>query len=161
LVEDALAPTDPHAQWSRLDIAPDFDEATRRALHALYTWRETEARKRNNPAHFVLSPSIALDLARRRPTSIAGLRANRRFPQGLLKRQGAVLIRLIEAASHEPSTPPPVVHPPAGRVSMLRSLRAVLAARSNIAPNLLLPDGTIKQVETSYCPGQTACNVFC
>ena len=146
LIEDALSPSDPHAQWRRLDIAPDFDGATRRALHALYAWRETEAQKRNSPAHFVLSPSIALDLARRRPTSIAGLRANRRFPQGLLKRQGAVLVQLLEAASRAPETPSPVVHAPAGRVAMLHVLRAVLAARSNIAPKLMFPDSTIKQV---------------
>jgi len=139
LVEAALAPSSPNHHWRQLDIAPGFDAPTRCALHTLYTWRDAEAARRNSPPHFVLSPGIALDLARRRPTDLAGLRANRRIPQGLLKRHGATLLRLLDESTRLSEIPPPVVRGPAARIALVQALREVEGERMGIAPKLLLP----------------------
>jgi len=143
LVDQALRPSDPDQRWRELDIAPDFDAPTRQALHLLYMWRESEARRRHSPPHFVLSPSIALDLARRRPRDIPGLRANRRMPQGLVKRHGAALLRILDDAQDATTPPPPVPRPAQGVVALLQALRSVMSLRLGIAPRVLLPRQTI------------------
>jgi len=144
LVADALADPDPHIQWRSLDIAPRFDGPTRQVLHALYTWRESEAQRKNNPPHFILAPSIALDLARRRPTDSAGLRANRRIPSGLLKRHANTLLAIISAAPDGPIPPPIPDSRRGGLGALLTAWSGCKAAELGIAAALLAPPHTIR-----------------
>ncbi|HCH61512.1 MAG: hypothetical protein CL927_10040 [Deltaproteobacteria bacterium] len=138
-VDEALSSTDPHRHWRTLEIAPKLNAPTRAALHALYAWREAEARHKNSPPHYILTPSIALDLARRRPSDLSTMRENRRIPGGLIKRHGETLLQILAEASR--ADPPPRI-PAIGRRGVRPLLDAWMqqAARDlAIAPKLLAP----------------------
>lgn len=153
LVAAALADPDPDDQWQRLDIAPRLDGPTRQALQALFRWRETEAERRNSPPHYVLSPSIALDLARRRPTDLDGLRANRRIPAGLVKRHGVALLGALAAGRRAAGPPPAVPAASHGLRAMLEAWASVIADSLRIAPRLLAPRSVVHQVATEGLAG--------
>ncbi len=140
LIEEALATPDADATWRALDIAPTFDGPTRQALHVLFQWREEEARLRNTPTHFVLAPSLALDLARRRPTSIDGLKSNRRMPAGLIKRYGNDLLACIAQAAKTKVPPVASRYGSPALVHLLHAWRELQSAKLNIAPTMLLRD---------------------
>ena len=142
LVEVALTPPDPQASWLRLGLASRLDEDTRRVLVALYAWRERLARDRDVPPSYTLSDAVALDLARRRPTSASQMAENRRTPSGLVKRYGADLVDEIRRAM-DGSGPVPAGPPPEERrlAQGLRCWAQAMEPVTGIAPSLALPPG--------------------
>ena len=84
--------------WTDWDIASQLDEVQQTNLQAIFEWRDARGRDKDQPAHFMLSDGLALDLARRRPASLAALQANRRIPGGLVRRFGDELVRVISRA---------------------------------------------------------------
>jgi len=142
LVESALTPRDPNASWLRMGLASRLDETTRRALGALYAWRERRAVERNVPPSYTLTDAVALDLARRRPTSIAQMQENRRMPSGLVKRHGQDLLSVIEQASA--STDPPPQAPSASQRRVAAALRCwaqAMEPTTRVAASIALPGG--------------------
>jgi ribonuclease D len=139
LVEAAIAPPDPHATWRSLDLAPRLDGPTRAAMYALYRWREEEARRRNSPPHNILSPSIALDLARRRPDTLDGVRANRRIPGGFVKRNGNAILAVLAQARNAPPPPPVRDTERSGTRPLLEAWFHWTAQQLQVAPALLMP----------------------
>ncbi len=138
LVAEALAPPDPDARWRRMEVAHTFDEATRRALHALHAWRARRARDKGTPPHYVLSDALALDLARRRPRSRTELARNRRVPNGLVRRHADELLAVIREA--ESGEAPPVPDRAAWRLARgLHAWAAALEPELGVVADLLLP----------------------
>lgn len=137
LVDAALGAPTPSDRWRNMDLAPNLDAPTRSTLDALYVWREREAARRDVPPHHVLAPSIALDLARRRPTDHAGLKANRRMPRGLLKRYAPDLLYVIDTATAAPAVPPEPPTSPAAAV--LTAVCVAWALPRGVCPKFLLP----------------------
>jgi ribonuclease D len=149
LVQRSLSPRKPDEPWRTLDIASRLDGPTRAALHALYVWREEEARRKNSPPHYILSPSVALDLARRRPKSTEEIRENRRIPNGLVKRHGALLLRLLAGSLHVPPPPPVGDSQRSGVRPLLEAWLHSTAGDLHIAPALLAPRQMIRDVVVS------------
>jgi ribonuclease D len=145
-IATALDQPDPHHHWRHLDIAPQLDGPTRQVLHGLFTWREKEARRRNSPPHYILAPSIALDLARRRPLTEAGLRANRRIPSGLIKRHRDELLETIKEAMNTPVPAPVPDHHHGGRLALLTAWSQITAEQLCVAPRLLVPKDLLRAI---------------
>jgi len=154
-IDRAVRNPEPHHQWRDLDIAAQLDAPTRQVLHALFTWREAEARRRNSPPHFILAPSIALDLARRRPLTEAGLRANRRIPSGLIKRHQNDLLETIKEAMSAPIPPPVPDHHRGGRLALLTAWAQIMAEQLCVAPRLLVPKPLLRAISEQGAPALT------
>lgn len=126
--------------WRHWEIAASLDDDERRALHALFAWREVTARGADQPPRQILSDALALDLARRRPAGIADLAENRRVPQGLIKRHGPALLMVLKKAGADTS---PAPAPPTPEVSLLAQLLehwgAVRERDEGLARALVLP----------------------
>lgn len=139
LVEELSQPPDLDI-WMGWDIASALDEDERRALHALFQWREETGRSMDQPPRQMLSDSLALDIARRRPLTLGELTENRRIPQGLVKRHGAaittVLRRLLEEPGPAPTPPRPDVLLRAQVIELWASARE---RSTGLARSLLLP----------------------
>jgi ribonuclease D len=141
LIESALQEPNPDEAWISLDVAAELDAPTRAALHQLCAWREATARARDLPPHQLLPLAQLLDLARRRPAELEGLRANRRLPRSLIQRDGAEILAELAAARRAPATPEPVAPAIRARSTRLQAWAEAVGAELGIAPGLLLPPG--------------------
>lgn len=126
--------------WLQWEVAATMDERERKAIQALFTWRDAAARSADQPPRQILSDALALDLARRRPSSLADLAENRRVPQGLIKRHGAPILATLKRAEADTS---PAPNPPGADATLLAQLldhwAAIQERDRGIARNLLLP----------------------
>ena len=104
----AQAPTPVNHHWARWEIAPRLGADTHRVLTVLFNWRDQQGRNKNQPAHFMLSDGLCLDIARRKPRSLDALAENRRIPQGLMRRLGKEIVGAVEWALENPVTLPPI-----------------------------------------------------
>ena len=127
--------------WRQWDIASFLDEETQRVLHSLTEWRNQKGRDKNQPAPFILSNGIALDIARRKPTTLDELGENRRIPQGLIRRIGQEIVSVVEYAVSNvfdiPTVPTPDQRKVAAAIAMWTQ---AISTSLDVAPQLLIPD---------------------
>lgn len=129
--------------WRSIGGAERTTAVERAVLQALTRWRVATARSRDLPPHQVLNDGMLLDLARRRPRTLDGLRDNRRFPSAVVKRDGDALLAVIaEGASASP--PPPLRDYPRAWADAWRA--AVPALAPGVAPEIVLDDATLSRV---------------
>ena len=134
-------------RWTRWEIASQLDTEAVAAMANLCAWRDQRGRDKNQPATFMLSDGLALDIARRRPTSIDELASNRRIPQGLIRRFGREILSVVQAARVDPPAPPFI--PTMTQLATMRSMEIWALAegqRTGVAPNLLLPSEMLTQL---------------
>lgn len=135
--------------WLQWEIAASLDEPERQAMRALFVWRDATARHADQPPRQILSDALALDLARRRPASIADLGENRRVPQGLIKRHGAPILATLKRAEHETE---PAPAPPSTEAALLANLiehwAALVDRERGLARNLVMPRSLATRVAT-------------
>ena len=106
VVEEAIQPSDETTSWMSWEIAPLLDDDERKALHALFQWRESIGRQQDQPPRQVLSDALALDLARRQPSNLGEMAENRRLPQGVIRRHGATLLTVLRESQHRDAPVP-------------------------------------------------------
>jgi ribonuclease D len=92
---EALEEVKPEESWRKIIGARVLNARERGVLKTICTWREITAQERNQQVHQVASPSVVLDLSRRRPKTIGALRGNRIFPRGVANRFGEELLTQI------------------------------------------------------------------
>ena len=142
--EDMLA-------WRAVNGAHILDGREAAALQQLAAWRQSEARARDVPRHSVLSDGMLLDLARRRPAGQDALRANRRLPSSVVKREGAALLDAVARAAGTRIDP---LQPwPRAWADLARAAGRVSEARTGVAVDLLLPDRVLKKLYDGEAPG--------
>lgn len=144
-VARCLLPED-HAQaWRTVPGAHLLDDTERAVLQALAAWRDGAAQERDVVRSNVVSDSMLLDLARRQPATFEALRANRRMPSQVWKREGPAVLACIAAG--RTATPPPG---PVSRGRLWRELVGVGArtaeAERGVAPELVLAEGTLDRL---------------
>ena len=105
MLAGALAEETDDDSWRSVNGAHVLDGEEAAALQELAAWRQGEARARDIPRHSVLSDGMLLDLARRRPVDDETLRANRRLPSSVVKREGAALLAAVRRAAGRTITP--------------------------------------------------------
>ena len=126
--------------WRQWDIASVLDEQTQKVLYSLTEWRNQKGRDKNQPAPFILSNGIALDIARRKPVTLEELSANRRIPQGLIRRIGQEIISVVQYAVSNEFPMPPVPTPVERKVAATLQIWAqAISTSTDIAPQLLIP----------------------
>lgn len=144
-VARALLPEDHQQAWRTVPGAHLLDDKERAVLQALAAWRDGAAQDRDVARSNVVSDSMLLDLARRQPTSFDALRANRRMPSQVWKREGSAVLACVAAG--QTATPPPG---PVSRGRLWRELVGVAArtseAERGVAPELVLTEATIDRL---------------
>jgi len=127
--------------WTRWDIAPRLDQQTQGVMAVLNHWRDQHGRDKNQPPHFILSDGLCLDIARRKPRTVAQLTENRRIPHGLVRRLGQSIVDVVGWALE--NTPDCPFVPSTQEQAQAKSLElwaAALGRELNIATRLLLPE---------------------
>jgi ribonuclease D len=145
VVEEAERP-DP-APWVGWGIVPTLGEPERQVLDRLVRWRALQASAKDRPLHYVLSDGVALDLARRRPSTLEELSANRRIPQGLIHRHADEILFEIAEAARAPAVLPAVPTPSQLRLQRLLQVWAeALENSTKVAATLALPPTLARRV---------------
>lgn len=146
----ASAPLAVNQTWSRWEIAPRLDGDTHKVMTVLFHWRDQQGRNKNQPAHFILSDGLCLDISRRKPRTLAALAENRRIPQGLMRRLGKEIVGAVEWALDNDVELPFI--PTADE--QLRGKTLTLWAEAHgsqldVAANLLMPEQLVLKVARS------------
>lgn len=133
--------------WTTWDIVSRLDSTTQNILGVLFHWRDQQGRKKNQPPFFILSDGLCLDVARRKPKTVAVLSENRRIPQGLIRRLGTDLVEVIKWACDNQADLPLIPTRDEQRQTQLLALwNSAQSAATGIAPSLLLPPSLALEV---------------
>ncbi|MFT5584187.1 MAG: ribonuclease D [Cognaticolwellia sp.] len=137
----ALTLPRPDQSWRRFGVARVLDSRSLCALVALCTWREKQARERDQPTRQVLGDGLLIDLARRLPASVEELSTNRRFPKRLLKEKGELLLEIVAAsATDSPPMMPDNNERSRARRACFDAFLALRALETGVSDKLLLPE---------------------
>lgn len=127
-------------RWTEWEIASQLDTETISVLTTLCAWRDQKGRDKNQPPNYMLSDGLALDIARRKPTSLDELAANRRIPQGLIRKFGREIVAAVQhGIAHPPELPFVPTHAQRMRAKSLEVWALAEGIRTGVAPSLLLP----------------------
>ena len=88
--------------WLQWGVSKTLSPTTINVLFRLLEWREKQAQKQNKPIQYILPKNIALDIARRQPTSITALKQNRKIHATLIKQHGVALLKCIQQGQQDP-----------------------------------------------------------
>jgi len=151
LADPAALSTDPQLAWQRLKGLRDLDPGRMRLARALAAWREQNAITHNRPRGWILDEAVLRAIVMQVPRSGAQLEAIAEMPAGLVKRRGAELLRLIEAAQ-VPEPPPQLpgrVRPDAARSALQKKLSGIVQAVAGelaLAPEVLATRRDLEQL---------------
>lgn len=119
LLEDAtLYETDPEAAWRRVSGRGSLSSKQLGVLKEIAKWREEQAAARDIPRGWVVKDQTLIEIARRRPTSIAALKSLRGFPAKEADRSGRAILEAVERGL---ATPVPEAAAVPGRTAQLRA----------------------------------------
>jgi len=137
-------------QWRRIQAVGVLSGPSVATLEALAIWREDKARNADQPARSILSDGLMVELSKRMPTSVDALRANRRFPKGIVKRHGEVIVDIVGRASSRPAWgwPPVIRHrtAEARQLAWFRSWALIQEHSKRFAAPLVLPDSMLERI---------------
>ena len=109
------------------------------------TWREARARHIDKPRNWILKDALCLALASHCPGSMGELRSIPEMPPALVRKQGEVLLNMVEAsqkiseAALPPRLPQPLSPPQRNLLKRLKSTAAGIAEELAIPAEALLP----------------------
>ena len=156
-VEAALATTDPNEAWREIIGARVLNARERGVMKTLCIWREGMAQERNQRPNQIASPSVLLDLSRRRPKSMGALRGNRIFPRGVANRFGEALLEQIAIAEKLPESALPESVALDSREewfnASLTALGHWIALQRGVAAQLLINNGVRRQLLEAFRGG--------
>jgi ribonuclease D len=124
-------------------------------LREVFQWREEQAARTDRAAFRILSNEPLLEIARVQPRDPTALRAIRGVGGELVERRGRDLLAAVQRALDLPESEIPRVArttrrapDPAyeARLERLKALRNELAARYELAPGVLCPNGTLEAI---------------
>ena len=132
LQEGAAMSTGGRGPLAKFKSAWKLPPASQAALLALVEWRERQARERDKPRTWILKDKAILELAQRMPASQTQLSRIADIPAGVIRRQGAVLLDLIEQARSGKLPTPALPTPTSAEARRLaRDLSASLEAAAD------------------------------
>jgi ribonuclease D len=124
-------------------------------LREVHAWREELAARSDRAPFRILSNEPMLEIARTQPRELAGLRAIRGGGGELVERRGRELLGVVQRGLELPDSEIPRLaraarRPPdpayEARLERLKALRNELAARYELAPGVLCPNGTLEAI---------------
>jgi ribonuclease D len=137
--------------------ASGLSAASLGVLREVAAWRESTARARNLPRGWVLRDQSLLEIARRRPQSVKGLRQIRSLKPQQISKDGDAIVEAVRAGTAEPlkdeRPETPHLKMPDEVESTARLLEAWLYARAvdaEIAPSMLATRGDLKALAAAH-----------
>jgi ribonuclease D len=94
-LETATDERDPETAWERLPRVGQLDPRARAVARALAAWRERTASELDRPVGSILADPALLELAKRKPTTTAGLEQIRGLHPPTVKRRGQAILEAI------------------------------------------------------------------
>ncbi len=148
--ENALDPDRDIEQWRRIQAAAVMAGPNVCTLHALALWREDKARTSDQPVRSVLSDGLMVELSKRLPLTVETLRANRRFPKGIVKRHGEEILEVVSRASTRPEWAWPAIirhrTPQARQLAWFRAFALIEEESHYLAAHLVLPERMLERI---------------
>jgi ribonuclease D len=99
LTDEKLYKPDPENAWQRIRSIQRMKPKAAAIAKSLAAWREHTAIAENRPRQWILKDEALMDLAKQQPADIADIAAVRGVGDGLAKRHGAELLRLLKTGS--------------------------------------------------------------
>jgi ribonuclease D len=104
-LELATEERDPETVWERLPRSSHLDPRSRAVARRLAAWRERTAAQEDRPVGSVIQDAPLVELAKRHPKDLDGLRSIRGIHQSIIKRRGAALLEAIAFGLADPPIP--------------------------------------------------------
>jgi len=148
----------PEEVYREAKLAWKLSRAQLAVLRELCTWREREARARNQPRNRILRENSLWPLARLQPTELVALARIDDMHPKTVRQDGETLLKLIKSAAATPPENWPEALPeplPMEAAAVLKNLRSVgqrEAERLNMAPELMLRKKTLEALLKSGYP---------
>jgi ribonuclease D len=95
-LESATDERDPETAWERLPRIGQLDPRSRAVARELAAWRERTASELDRPVGSIVADPALVELAKRRPSTLAGLEQIRGLHPPTIKRRGAAILEAIE-----------------------------------------------------------------
>ncbi len=139
-------PVNPRDFW-QMKEARRVPPALTGILEALWLWREQEAQRQDRPPFKIVSNQALVELAERRPTTLAELREVRALGSADIQRYGTAILAALAEGKQRPLPPLPeptfrpeqmLDRPTLNRYDALRRWRADVAAARGVAPDIVL-----------------------
>lgn len=135
--------------WRRIDRGPNLNREGKRALRALYRWRQTLCEAQNRPPEHIVNDDGLVHLASHRPTTREELEAVSPVPDDVFEAYGDAILEVIERAEQR-NIPKTREHETSWRLSADEEARYdVLREWRNARAELLgLPDAFVATNDT-------------
>lgn len=104
LTDPALYINEPTSAWRRIGAAVTLGAPERAALIALATWRERTAQALNRPRGWIVSDTLLVELARRRPRTPAALAAIEGMTPAVVRKRGEEILEALRTGESAPAT---------------------------------------------------------
>jgi ribonuclease D len=160
LVANLSREVDPELAYREAKLAWKLSRQQLAVLQALCTWREQQARLRNQPRNRILREHSLWPLARTQPDNLVSLARIEDMHPKTVRQDGEFLLQLIKQAAATPAADWPEALPeplPLEAASLLKKLRVIgqhAGERLNIAPELMLRKKTLEALlKTGYPKG--------
>ncbi len=101
-LESATDERDPETAWERLPRASQLDPRSRAVARELAAWRERTASQLDRPVGSVVADPALVELAKRRPSTIAGMEQIRGLHPPAIKRRGEAILEAIQRGMDAP-----------------------------------------------------------
>ena len=152
-------PMEPEDAWLRVRGRGSLRARGLVVLKALAEWREEIAKTRNKPRASIVRDEALVEIARKAPTAIDGLRGLRAVHSRDLERHAGDVVRRIAAALETPKEtwpqppPPPTATPSTGVVELLQAVLRLRAEDAGIAPTLLATNADLQLLVQRHAAG--------
>jgi ribonuclease D len=149
----------PPRMYERLPRLGRLNERARAVAMELVEWREENARAMDRPSGYLLPDQALIELARRAPSSRAGLEQIRGLPVQTMHRRGDRLLEAIARGRERPAPPPPPEPPPrdsadAPLVSLAQALVRHRSVQEGVAVELIATQSELSTLVTALRRGE-------
>ena len=155
-------PIEPEDAWLRVRGRGSLRARGLVVLRALAEWREEIAKTRNKPRATIVRDEALVEIARKAPTTVEGLRGLRAVHSRDLEKQAGDVVKRIAAALETPKEtwpqppPPPTATPSTGVVELLQAVLRLRAEEASIAPTLLATNADLQLLVQRHAAGAAA-----
>jgi ribonuclease D len=104
-LESATDERDPDTAWERLPRIGQLDPRARAVARELGAWRERTASELDRPVGSIVADPALIELAKRKPSTVAGLEQIRGLHPPTIKRRGQLILEAIARGRDAPPIP--------------------------------------------------------
>lgn len=137
--QDTLQPSAPQHDWLHWGVTKTLPSKSLPILAELMAWREKQAQAQNRPPNYILPRAIAIDIARREPSSLQALKQNRRINSILIKKHGNTLLSCIQRGKQNTTIFLPFSTEELRFSHLIQTWAQAMSHKYHIDANLLIP----------------------